>query len=123
VARGGGWLSPEQVAALRNINTKAEKFRRRQWKRHLAAERESLDQLSTIYDRIHGLAPPDEAEQLAEAVEPFVDRQPGVSPEPRIDWQSLLNSANAVARLTEALIEIDNNQQDERAVELLIMAA
>jgi hypothetical protein len=123
VARGGGWLSPEQVAALRNINTKAEKSRRRQWKRHLAAERESLDQLSAIYNRIHGLAPQEEAEQLADAVAPFVERQPGVSPEPRIDWQSLLNSANAVARLTEALIEIDNNQQDERVVELLIMAA
>lgn len=122
-SNSGGWLSDEQVAALRRLAKRTQNARKPDWERAREREAEALSELRQAYDRAQGIeATPDRIEAVTEAVAAFAgqdvraDRLPA-----RIDWTALLASAQAVARLAQALADL--RQDDNDALEAILMAA
>ena len=123
----GGWLSPEQVAALNKLLKKQDKQSKRARKRKLEQAQKQLAELENIYDRIMGLVKEgevtsEEAAPIREVVEEY--SAPSDSPIPpvaAIDWQALVHNLNALDRLASSLLALNNLRQEEEDTLLLIM--
>ena len=115
----GGWLSREQVDSLRRMQREAERAQERGKRGRKRVAQERLQELEGIFNRIHGIIPPEAAESVAEIVRPFSASSDQLLPPPfAVDFTSLLQDMRAVQQLAAALIEATN---DEEEVLMLLM--
>jgi len=109
VSTGGGWLDPEQVKRLERLAKEAERTRQKQWAKAQAKRAERLEELRETYDRVNGIATPEERVVLQAAVAPFVKTD---SPAKPVDWGRLTGTAEAVAQVARALERVSRERQE-----------
>lgn len=121
-ARGGGWLSPEQVKLAERIKARAERIEREHGKKREARDKRLVRTLRESYDRITGTHLP-AAEQVAEAVRPFVQggTDMALPPTQAVDWNVLGLQPDAMLALQVALQTLEQQEEDEAVMVLLMM--
>jgi len=118
----GGWLSPDQVKALRRIVRETEKARDTDSKRKKKDRERRLSELATIYDSALGVVTEETLGPVREILRPYSAVEPDRVPRaPEVDFVALSRNLDDVRRLAEAFI--DANRTEEEVLMLLMLAA
>jgi hypothetical protein len=119
----GGWLSPEQVKEYEKRERKALKAERKREQRKQAREQERVRELAEVYDRLTQGETSPAAEKVAETVRPFVRAGTDmvIPPAEAIDWKALSMQRDIVTALKSALIDLQQQEEDEAVMVLLLM--